>query len=300
MTTLSPPSHGDPRRGILWMLLTFILFASLNATAKYLTLSYPVGQVLWARFAFHVLVVAILLGPRTPHVMVSGRLGLQVGRSLIMLVTSAFFFTGLSFIPLADAVAIMFLNPILVTLLSVPLLGERVGPWRWAGVGAGLAGAIIIIRPGLGVMHLTALLPLCAVLGHSFYQITTRVLSRTDQPLTTLFYTPLAGFVATSAVVPFLWVQPDLEGWLLMGLMGVFGGFGHFALIKSLTAAPVAIVAPFSYTNLIWATTYGYVIFGDLPDGWTVIGAAVIVLSGLLIFYRETRSRNYSKGEEPL
>jgi drug/metabolite transporter (DMT)-like permease len=281
------------------MLLTFILFASLNATAKTLTLSYPVAQIVWARFAFHVLVVAVVLGPRIPHVMVSGRLGLQVGRSLLMIVTSALFFTGLSFIPLAEASAIMFLTPILVTVFSVPLLGERVGPWRWAGVGAGLAGAIVIIRPGMGVMHLMALLPVCAAFGHAFYQISTRVLSRTDQPLTTLFYTPLVGFVVTTAVVPFLWVQPDLEGWLLMGLLGVFGGLGHFALIKSLTAAPVTIVAPFGYTNLIWATAYGYILFGDLPDGWTVLGAAVIVFSGLLIFYRETRSHKIPQGERP-
>lgn len=299
MTTPIPPSPGDSRSGILWMLLTFILFASLNATAKTLTLSYPVAQVVWARFAFHVLVVAVVLGPRIPHVMVSGRLGLQVGRSLLMIVTSALFFTGLSFIPLAEASAIMFLTPILVTVLSVPLLGERVGPWRWAGVGAGLAGAIVIIRPGMGAMHLAALLPVCAAFGHAFYQISTRVLSRTDRPLTTLFYTPLVGFVVTTAVVPFLWVQPDLEGWLLMGLLGVFGGLGHFTLIKALTAAPVAIVAPFGYTNLIWATAYGYILFGDLPDGWTVLGAGVIVLSGLLIFYRETRGRKIPQGGAP-
>ena len=300
MTTLTPPPHGDTRRGILWMLLTFLLFASLNATAKQLTLSYPVGQVVWARFTFHVLVVALLLGPRVRHVMVSGRLGLQVGRSLLMLFTSTMFFTGLSLIPLAESSAIMFVTPILVTVLSVPLLGERVGPWRWAGVGAGFAGAIVIIRPGMGVLHLAALLPLGAAFGHAFYQIATRELSRTDQALTTLFYTPLAGFAATSAVVPFLWVKPDLEGWLLMTLLGLLGGFGHFALIKALTAAPVAIVAPFGYTNLIWATAYGYILFGDLPDGWTVTGAIVIVLSGLLIFYRETRKRRPAQREEPL
>ena len=291
---------GTRARGILWMLLTFILFASLNATVKYLTLSYPVGQIVWARFAFHVLVVALLLGPRIPHVMVSGHLGLQVGRSLLMLFTSTMFFTGLRFIPLAESSAIMFVTPILVTVLSVPLLGERVGPWRWVGVAAGFAGAVIIIRPGMGVLQLAAFLPLGAACGHAFYQIATRELSRTDQALTTLFYTPLAGFAATSAVVPFLWIQPDPEGWLLMTLLGLFGGLGHFALIKALTAAPVAIVAPFSYSNLIWATAYGYILFGDLPDGWTVLGATVIVLSGLLIFYRESRKRTFSQGEEPL
>ena len=297
MTTIAPPPHGDSRRGILWMLLTFLLFASLNATAKHLTLSYPVGQVVWARFAFHVLVVGLLLGHRIPHVMVSRRLGLQVGRSLLMLFTSTIFFTGLSLIPLAESSAIMFVSPILVTVLSVPLLGERVGPWRWAGVGAGFAGALIIIRPGMGVLQLAAFLPLGAACGHAIYQIATRELSRTDQPLTTLFYTPLAEFVATSAAVPFLWVQPDLEGCLLMTLLGLFGGIGHFALIKALTAAPVAIVAPFGYTNLIWATAYGYVLFGDLPDRWTVIGAIAIVLSGLLIFYRETGKRRAAQGE---
>ena len=300
MTTPTPPPQGDTRRGILWMLLTFLLFASLNVPAKYLTLSYPVVQVVWARFASQALMVAVVLGPRISHVMVSGRLGLQMGRSLLMLFTTTMFFAGLSLIPLAEASAIMFVAPILVTVLSVPLLGERVGPWRWAGVAAGFAGAVIIIRPGMGVVQLAAFLPLGAACGHAFYQIATRELSRTDQALTTLFYTPLAGLAATSAVVPFLWIQPDLEGWLLMTLMGLFGGLGHFALIKSLTAAPVAIVAPFSYTNLIWATAYGYLFFGDLPDGWTVFGAIVIVLSGLFIFYRETRKRRLAEREEPL
>ena len=119
----------------------------------------------------------------------------------------------------------------------------------------------------MGVLQLAAFLPLGAACGHAIYQIATRELSRTDQPLTTLFYTPLAGFVATSAAVPFLWVQPDLEGWLLMTLLGLFGGIGHFALIKALTAAPVAIVAPFGYTNLIWATAYAYVLLATCPIG---------------------------------
>ncbi len=282
---------GDGRRGILWMLLTMFLFASINAVAKYLALTYPVPQVVWARYAFHLLLLLLLLRASLPRVTASRRLGLQLTRSLLMVTTTAMFFTGIHFIPLADAGAIMFVAPVLVTALSVPLLGEPVGPRRWAAVVFGFVGALIIIRPGASVMHAAAFLPIGAACLHALYQIITRKVSAADAPLTSLVYTALIGVIVSSAVVPFFWTAPDAAGWALMVLLGMLGGGGHFAMIKAFEAAPAATVTPYGYTILLWATLFGFVLFADLPDHWTVVGALVIVLSGLYIFHREQRRR---------
>lgn len=277
----------DSWRGIPWMLATMVLFACINATAKYLTEFYPVPQVIWARYAFHLLAVAVILGPRLPGVMATRRLRLQLVRSVLLLLTTGLFFSGLSLVALADATAMMFVAPLLVTALSIPLLGESVGWRRWASVAVGFAGALIIIRPGMGVMQTAILLPLGAAMVHAVYQIATRGLGRTDSALTIIAYTPLVGALVTSAVVPFFWTAPDAKGWALMVLLGVLGGVGHFALIKAFQAAPASVVSPFGYTNLIWATVFGFIIWGHLPDMVTVLGATVIVAGGVYIFHRE-------------
>lgn len=280
-------SPADSWRGIPWMLATMVLFAGINATAKYLTEFYPVAQVIWARYAFHLLAVAVFLGPRLPGVMATRRLRLQLVRSVLLLLTTGLFFSGLSLVALADATAMMFVAPLLVTALSIPLLGESVGWRRWAGVAVGFAGALIIIRPGMGVMQTAILLPLGAAMVHAVYQIATRALGRTDSAQTIIAYTPLVGALVMSAVVPFFWTAPDAKGWALMVLLGVLGGVGHFALIKAFQAAPASVISPFGYTNLIWATVFGFIIWGHLPDMMTVAGATVIVAGGVYIFHRE-------------
>ena len=269
------------------MLLTTLMFVTLDALAKQLSQSYPVLQVVWARYVFHALLIVVWLRRRLPGSLRSERPVLQLLRSLLILVTTGVFFSALRFMPLADASAVMFVAPLIVTALSLPLLGEYVGPRRWASVVVGFAGALIVIRPGGGALGPVALLPLAAACGYALYQITTRILSRSDQALTTLAYTALVGTLATSAAVPFVWVTPAPADWLAMVALGVFGGLGHFALIKALSSAPAAMVTPFGYTSLLWATAFGYVMFGDLPDRWTVIGALIIAGSGLYIFHRE-------------
>ena len=171
--------------------------------------------------------------------------------------------------------------------LAVPLLGEAVGWRRWMGVAAGLIEALIIIRPGIGVLHWTISLVLVAASINAIYQIMTRYLGRFDRGVITVFYTPLVGFVGTCAAVPFFWRQPDLQGWLMMGALGACSGAAHSALVKAYEAAPAATVTPFGYSSLVWAVLFGFVVFGDLPDWWTVAGAAVITMSGLYIFHRE-------------
>lgn len=278
-------------RGILFMLLTMMLFVSMDTIAKYLGQYYPVPQVVWGRYAFHMLILLIFLRWRIFKVWHTRAPKLQLLRSVAMVVTTGVFFLGLTFVPLATASAIMFIGPLLVTALSMPLLGEHVGPRRWAGVCIGFLGALVIIRPGTEVFQLAALLPVIAACGYALYQIMTRMVARTGEPpMTSLVYTALLGAVFASLAVPFFWQTPDLEGWILMALVGLGGGLGHFTLIKAFEAAPAAVIVPFGYTSIVWATLFGYIIFGDIPDLPTFAGAGIIILSGLYVFHRERQA----------
>lgn len=287
----APPTSGpaDIRRGVLWMIAATMMFVNIDAIAKHLTQTYPVIEVVWARYFFHLLFLVAFLGRRLPAVMQTRRLTLQLWRSAFLVLATFMMMSALRVIPLADASTLLFLAPLVVTALSAPFLGERVGVRRWISVVVGFIGALVVIRPGTGMMQMAALLPAGAAVAFAFYQIATRLLARTDTPMTTLLYTALLGALALSATVPFVWVTPTWIDLLMMIASGLLGGVGHFLLIKAFTAAPAATVSPFSYTTLIWSVTYGFVIFGDLPDAWTWTGAAIIVGSGLYILRREQR-----------
>jgi len=283
----APQPFSDTGRGIAWMLITTVLFVSMDTVAKHLTSLYPVPQVVWARFVFHTLLIGLWLAPRMRLTMVTQRPGLQLLRSILLLMTTILFFSGLQFLPMAESAAMLQSGPLIITVLSVPLLGEQVGIRRWMGVIAGFAGALLIIRPGADAMQIAILLPLAAAVSNALYQIITRILSRSESTMTILFYTPLTGALLMSAAVPLFWVTPDAAGWAMMALLGLIGGVSHFTLIKAFTAAPAATVAPFGYSSLIWATLSGLVFFGDFPDIWTIVGALVIACSGLYILHRE-------------
>ena len=277
----------SPGVGIAWMLLTMLLFVSMDTLAKYLAQSYPVLQIVWARFFFHGIWLALYLHRQLPRYLHSQRIWLQLGRGACLVATTMLFFSALSLLPLANASAIMLVGPLIVTALSMPLLGEQVGPRRWAGVIIGFGGALIIIRPGSDVMQWASLLPLAAACIYGLYQISTRVLSRFDPPLTTLLYTVSVGLPVCTLLLPWIWVWPDGQGWLLMAGVGLLGGLSHFTLIKAFSVAPAVVITPFSYSNMLWAISLGYLVFGEWPDHWTLIGAGIIAASGLYIFYRE-------------
>ena len=291
MTTPAPltPSADRPLIGIAWMLVTMFWFVTLDSTAKYLMQSYPVVQVIWARFFFHVIFVAMLMGRRLPGQIKSRSWPQQCLRSLFMLMTTVLFFVGISILPLATASTIMFMAPIIVTILSIPLLGERVGVRRWVGIVIAFTGALIVMRPGSESLQLSVLVVLAAAFTHALYQILTRKLRAHDSQMTALFYTGIVGAVATSAVVPVFWEPVATLDWLLFVFAGIAGGIGHLCLIRAFQNAPVSVVAPFSYSSLLWAILFGFVLFGDLPGPWTLSGAALIICSGLYIFHREQR-----------
>jgi drug/metabolite transporter (DMT)-like permease len=285
----SAPENSARRRSIVWILLSAAMFAGMDMSAKTLALSYPLPQVIWARYPASVVLVLVfvLVRGRASDVIVTRRLGLQVLRGVLVVATLSFHFTGIHYIPLADATALLFTAPILVAALSYPILGEPVRMGLWSGVLLGFGGALIVIRPGLGVMQVAAFLPLCAAFMLAGYQMAGRILSRTDHALTTFAYTVLVGAIGMTLIVPFHWKAPDFTGWMWIAALGLFAGFGQFSVIKAFEAAPAAFVTPFIYSGLLWATLLGYTVFGDLPDLWTVVGALLIVFSGIYILYRE-------------
>jgi drug/metabolite transporter (DMT)-like permease len=293
------------------MLLAMAVFVLIDATAKYLALGMPVMQIVWARSFFALLFTLLLVRGRgaaadpaarlswwprgfargLARLMATRRPGLQLMRSGFQFASTIFFFTALKYIPLADAIAIAFAAPLLITALSVPILGEQVGIRRWLAVVVGFLGVLVVIRPGIGVMEWAMLLPLCTAFTSALYQINTRSLAQTDAAATTLWYTALTGTVISSAFMPFVWEWPDAKGWALMALLGAFGTTGHFLIINAYARAPAATLAPFIYTQLVWSIGVGYALFANLPDEFTLLGAAIVAASGIYTAYRERARR---------
>ena len=292
-TSSANSSDGDSHlRGILLMCSAGFCFAVMDAGVKHLTVDYPVPQVIWARYTFHFLLMLLFLGPQhRMSLLHTSRLRTQLMRSLLLFGATVNMFFALKYIPLAEAATIGFANPLVVTALSVPILGETVGGRRWAAVLIGFAGVLVVLRPGFGVMHWAAVLPLGMAFCYAIYQILTRLLAGKDNPRTILFYTALVGTVISSFAMPFVWTPPTLEVWLLMVAIGAIAGIGHYALIKAFEMTPASVLAPFGYIALIWVILAGFIAFGDLPDQWTVSGAIIIVGSGLYIVHRERRRR---------
>ena len=285
---LERPSGTATGRGIACALTAWLLFASMDAGSKLLAEGYPIVQILWVRFLSQ-LVIAAWLASRTQgwRGLRTRRLGLQSLRSAILVVEIGLFILSITVLALAEAHAILAVAPLLVTALSVPLLGEQVGIRRWSAIGVAFIGVLIILKPGFGVMQPMALVALLCAVMWSIYQILTRIVSRSDPPYTTFFYTALLGAIGLSVIGPFTWHPPDARGWGLFAMVAVLGASGHFLLIKALQLAPASVLQPFSYTVLVWATLVGFLVFGNLPDLTTILGASIVVASGLYTLARE-------------
>ena len=279
-----------PGRGIALMILAMAMLAGLDAIGKLATQTYPVSQVLFLRFAMF-LAFALALAARRGGIRARLRtrhVRLQVFRSLVLALEMWLFVYAISKLALADVHAVAAVSPLIATALAVPILRERVGPWRWAAVAAGFVGTLIVIRPGIGVFDPLTIVPLVAAFGWAYYQILLRRL-REEPPETTLLYTAIVGAVVWSASVPFAWHPPDAYGWALLGAVGAIGIVTHGLLILAAREAPASVLQPFTYTLLVWATLWGWVGFGAFPDSWTIVGASVVVASGLFAIWREHR-----------
>lgn len=306
--TSTPGATAEPARavdrpltGICLMALGVSIVPLMDGIAKYLSADYPVMQIVWGRFAFHLLwllpFLLLYFGPRA--LLTPSRPGLQLLRGAFLLGATLCFFAAIKFMPIADALALLFISPMVCTLLSPWLLREPVGLWRWLAVAAGFAGALIVVRPGFGVFQWASLLALTAGALHGCYLVTTRMLSGSTNPAITLFYTAIVGAVVMSLAVPAVWVTPQPAAWGWMALMGLIAASGHFLIIKSFERAPAPVVAPVGYAEIVVATIVGYVVFSDFPDAWTCVGIVIIVASGILISVREHRRRHIPPAAEP-
>jgi drug/metabolite transporter (DMT)-like permease len=294
VTTSGPLT--DPARqrrerltGIALMCGAVACFSVLDTGAKYLATHMDVLQVVWVRYtAAFLLTLAISNPVRTPRLMVTSRPFLQVGRALLLLGSTTSNFLALQYLQLDQALAITFSAPFLVAVLSGPLLGEWVGWRRWAAICTGFAGVLVVTRPGFGGIHPAALLSFTNALCLALYGICTRILARTDSNQTTLFYSNAVGAALMLPILPLVWTNPTHPGHIVLMLMvGALGSLGHYLLIAGHRHAPASLLAPFVYTQIGWVVILGYLVFGHVPNGWTLAGAALAVGSGLYILHRE-------------
>jgi drug/metabolite transporter (DMT)-like permease len=292
---MTGPGHAHPHtlRGILLVMSAVFMFSSMDTIAKYVLRSYPLPPLIWARYAVHMMFMVLLLAPRMGWDLVrTAHPWLQILRGLLLVVSTGFFYLSLTYLPLAEAAAITFVGPVLVTALSGPMLGERIAPRQWVAVGLGFLGVLIIIRPGGGLLTPTAVFPLCSALAFSLYQILTRRIVGRENPMTTLFYTALVGAAVTSLGLPFAWHTPALWQVPFIIAIGLLGGFGHFLLIRAVTQASPSALAPFIYVQLIWSTLLAFIVFGEFPNSGSLLGMLVIVSAGLLaIDWKRLRQR---------
>lgn len=277
-------------RGGLFMLAGMFVFAAVDAQAKYLTDYVPALQIVWLRHIGLVIGVLLLIAYHGRGILKTDSRGLQIARGVVAAGSATLFIIGLNFVALADAVSVTFVAPLVVTMLAALLLGERVGIHRWTATVIGFLGTLLVIRPGFESFHPGLLLPLVAAILFAVRQVISRRIRSGDRTTTTLTYTALTAFMMTSVVQPFVW-QP-IGSWhliLVIISMSLMAALGEFLVIRALEIGQAIFVSPLHYTLIIWASLYGYFLFGQFPDAWTWAGSLVIIASGLYVLHRERR-----------
>ncbi|HRO59600.1 MAG TPA: DMT family transporter [Burkholderiaceae bacterium] len=274
---------GAHLRGILLLVAAVFSFSVLDSIGKHLARDYPVPMVVWARYFFHVAIMAVLLWPRMGRRLVqTKRPGLQFARGLGLGLSTVFFLTGLSLMPLAEASAITQIAPVLLAVLAVRFLGEKAPPGTWSALAVSFVGVLLIVRPGGQVIGWAALFPLGTAVCFVVYQLLTRKLSGVDDGLATLFIGALVATLIASLVVPWSWQWPyDWNDAGLFVAMGAIGAFGHLLLIRAFERTPASVLAPYIYLQVVSALLLGWLVFGDFPDLWALAGMGLIALTGV-------------------
>ncbi|WP_198374582.1 DMT family transporter [Neoroseomonas rubea] len=290
-------SGQDARRrlwlGIFFMCVATTLFPIMNGIVQVLSRTYPSEQIIWARTAGHLAIVLLLVVPRYGiGILGTRRRFAQVSRSLLLLGSTTLFFFAVKDVPLAKAASISFMTPFFVTLLALPMLGEKIDPRRLAAVIVGFIGVLVVIRPGSEVFQAASLLIVGSAFCYAVYQIFTRQVAGVDRPETSVMYSALIGTVVMSFVVPFVWVTPDSSAdVLLMLALGGLGAGGHWCVAKAMTYGQANVISPFQYWQMIGSVAVGYIITGLFPDAFTWLGAGIIIAAGITIAVTESRRR---------
>jgi drug/metabolite transporter (DMT)-like permease len=278
--------------GALLTMFAMLCFAGMDAISKWLVADYAVTQMMWIRSALFFLFAWFVVRKQGLRAaLCSKRPGLQIVRSLVAIVEGAAFVLAFRYLPLADTHAVGATSPLIVIALGILFLGERAGLARWLAVATGFVGVMLIVRPGFRTIEWPLLIPLAGALLWATYQLLTRLNSRFDSPSTSLLWSAIVAFIATSFVGPLEWTWPTPAAWALMAVISLIGAIAHYALIKALDYAEAGAVQPYAYTLLVWATLLGWLVFGDVPDGWTILGASIVVASGLYTWHHDRVAR---------
>ena len=282
-----PARQDDPLAGIVLMLVAILLFSFSDTTAKFLTESLPALEITWIRFTCFAVLLLPALARTGGNGIRSRRPLLQIVRGLCLASSSVLFVLAVTYLPIADATATSFVSPLFTTALAIPFLGERVGVRRWGAVVIGLIGVVIVVRPGTSAFHPAAVLPILSALSWALAMVITRKMSHVDSVVTMLAYAAGVGFIALTVVLPFIWTPPTYGEVGLGIFIGLASTGGQWLVVQAYRRASASVLAPFSYSQLLWSGTLGFFVFGAVPDRYTLLGAAIIVASGIYTAHRE-------------
>jgi drug/metabolite transporter (DMT)-like permease len=281
-----------PLLGIGLAIAATLMFAGHDTINKHLLATYDVPLVSAIRYIVHTMLMVMLLGPRHGGALVkTARTGVVIVRAICLVVGSLFASLALRIMPIAETTAIIYLAPIIVVLLARPLLDETIGLIGWIGAIGGFLGVLLIARPGAGLDPLGVAFALCNVGVTAAYYILSRILARSETTLALLFYSALAGTICFGLAAPWFWfdTMPTTLDLALFASLGLLAGVGHFCFTAAYRHAPASILAPISYTHLIWAGLFGWLVFDQLPDAIGLVGMAIIFLAGVLTALRTVR-----------
>jgi drug/metabolite transporter (DMT)-like permease len=281
--------HPRTLTGVVLMLAAMAVLPGIDVIAKLLgQAGMPVAQIVWARMLFGALMaLPFALRHQGARGLWPDRPAFHMLRAAMLMLATFCFFSSLKFLPIADALAIFFVQPLVLTALSPVILGERVGPRRWAAVAVGFVGTLIIIRPGLGTMNPGSLLALAAGTCLALYFLMTRRISGSAPAMVTTFYTNLMGTLIASVIAVFVWKSPLPSEWALFVALGLIAGFGHYLITRAYDFAEASLLAPLAYTEMVTSVLLGWWFFGDFPDRWTFIGVAILISCAIYISVRE-------------
>ena len=292
MTPFNPTAQA-----MVMMIAAMLMLPGIDAIAKWLAGSVSSGQVTWSRFFFQIILMSPLL-LKTSGPWLTPALWLHAARGTMIAAATLFFFSGLAYLPMTDAIAIFFIEPLLVTLLSALFFGETIHWRRISAIACGFAGAMIVIRPSFGEVGYAVFYPVAAAFCFSFYILLTRKLVRNEDPIRLQFFAGIFGCLVMSLalawgtaenveIISAAW--PTRQQWLLLGVLGLIATICHLLVVYAYRLASIGILAPFQYVEIIGATILGLIVFGDFPDSVTWLGVAIIVGSGIYIFHRENK-----------
>ncbi len=281
---------------ILLCIAAGFLFVSSDTVVKLAREGLPVAMVVWGRFVTHLLIMMLLFpGRRIIPLLHTKQPFLVIVRALLLLISTVLFFSGILFIGLAEANAIMFIAPLFIVALSIPMLGENVDVRRWSAVAIGFLGILLIFRPGFQNISWAYILIFGAAFSYALFNILTRMLTFTETTVSMWFYTALVGAICSSSVVWIFWETPSIKQWIMLFMIGAICTGSQFIIIKAYNFASASLLAPFHYLQIVWAIAYGFIIFGSFPDVWALAGTSIIITSGLYIWSREFQSRKPKK-----